>query len=215
MGASHLGFRAAMAVALFVVAASSKATVFTFSDLSGITIPASGTSGISSPYPSTINAAGVTGGVIDVTATLTGLTHTFPGDLDILLVGPGGQKVLLMSDAGGGTDVNNVNLTFSDAAASELTGAPIASGTFRPSNLGAGDAFPAPAPAGPYGSVLSAFDGVDPNGAWSVFVFDDAGVDVGTIASWSLSITATVPEPGTLALLAIAAVGLVWRRRRQ
>ncbi|HMP84148.1 MAG TPA: S8 family serine peptidase, partial [Verrucomicrobiota bacterium] len=66
-----------------------------------ISIPATGSSGPASPFPSTISVNGVTGTVSKVTVTLRSLSHTFPDDLDILLVGPGGQKTLLMSDCGG------------------------------------------------------------------------------------------------------------------
>jgi subtilisin-like proprotein convertase family protein len=36
-----------------------------------------------------------------VVVKLKDLSHTYPDDLDILLVGPGGQTVLLMPDASG------------------------------------------------------------------------------------------------------------------
>ncbi|MFF2290439.1 hypothetical protein [Peribacillus butanolivorans] len=52
---------------------------------------------------------------------------------------------------------------------------PIVSGTYRPTNIGVSDVLTAPAPAPPYGSTLSVFDGTNPNGTWSLFVFDDAG----------------------------------------
>src|SRR5439155_24125356 len=42
--------------------------------------------GPASIYPSTINVIGVTGTVYQVIVTLQDLSHTFPGDLDILLV---------------------------------------------------------------------------------------------------------------------------------
>ncbi|MGH9903539.1 MAG: proprotein convertase P-domain-containing protein, partial [Pyrinomonadaceae bacterium] len=144
------------------------------------------------------------GTVNKVTVTLTGIEHTFPSDIDVLLVGPQGQKMILMSDAGGGTDINNVTLTFDDAAAAALP-ATLVSGTFRPTNVGTGDTFPAPAPAAPYGSALSVFSGTNPNGTWSLYALDDAGVDDGTIAGgWSLTITTDVPvcvsSPCTLGL---------------
>jgi hypothetical protein len=113
----------------------------------------------------------------------------------MLLVGPGGQKLLLMSDVGGGTDAVNATLTFDDAAAGAI-GATIVSGTFKPTNIGTGDTFPAPAPAGPHPDpqLLSVFNGVNPNGTWSLYVVDDAGIDAGSIAQgWELTITTQDP----------------------
>jgi len=123
--------------------------------------------------------------------TVTGISHTYPDDLDILLVGPGGQKVLLMSDAGGGAGINNVTLTFDDAAASKLPdSSAIVAGTYKPTDFVTGDTFPSPAPGGPYGTTLSAFSGLDPNGTWSLYVLDDAASDSGSIAGgWSLRFT--------------------------
>jgi subtilisin-like proprotein convertase family protein len=161
-----------------------------------ISIPGTGTGAAAgapaNPYPSTINISGVTGTVSKVTAKLTGFSHTFPSDVDILLVGPGGQKIILMSDVGGGTDAVNANITFDDSA--PAIGAAVVAGTFRPTNSGTGDLFPAPAPAAPYGSALSAYNGVSPNGTWRLYVVDDAGTDVGSIAGgWSLNITTADP----------------------
>jgi subtilisin-like proprotein convertase family protein len=147
-------------------------------------------SGMSSLYPSKITVAGLPTNPTKITVTLTGISHTYPDDLDILLVGPGGQKVMLMSDSGGSSDINNVTLTFDDAAASKLADSTaIISGTFKPTDFATGDNFPAPAPAGPYGTTLSAFNGLDPNGTWSLYVFDDAASDSGSIAGgWSLKL---------------------------
>ncbi|MFF2291115.1 proprotein convertase P-domain-containing protein [Peribacillus butanolivorans] len=127
--------------------------------------------------------------------TLTNMSHTFPDDIDILLVGPGGQNVILMSDAGGGADINNVTLTFDDDAPTFLPdAAQIVSGTFKPTNFGGADVFPAPAPIPPYGSLLNVFNGTNPNGTWSLFVVDDIEGDTGSIAGgWSLTITTTCP----------------------
>lgn len=143
-----------------------------------------------SPYPSTLTVSGLTNPLSRLTVTLSNLTHTYPSDLDVLLVGPAGQKVMLMSDASGGTDVNGVTLTFDDAAAEPLPeSAAILSGTYRPSNYGGNDALGSPAPAEPYGTALSAFQGLSANGTWSLYVWDDASGDSGSLGGWRLNIT--------------------------
>ncbi|HET9494593.1 MAG TPA: S8 family serine peptidase, partial [Chloroflexia bacterium] len=144
-----------------------------------ITIPSSGP-GV--PYPSNVSHTG--GGTVgDVNVTLNDMSHTYPDDVDILLVGPGGQSVILMSDAGGSLDINAVDLTFDDEASGTLPdSAQIVSGSYQPTNYGTADTFPSPAPAPPYGSSLSVFDGTPANGNWSLYVVDDLGGDSGQIA---------------------------------
>jgi subtilisin-like proprotein convertase family protein len=180
----------------FVLGTSINSTT-TIANAAPILIPATGTSGPAAPYPSTINVSGITDPVTKVTVTLKNMNHTFPDDIDVLLVGPGGQKLLLMSDAGGSADIVNNTYTFDDAAAATLSDVgPLASGTFKPSNFATGDTFPAPAPVGPYPDpqLLSVFNGVNPNGTWSLFVFDDVGGDVGNInLGWELNITTSLP----------------------
>lgn len=158
-----------------------------------ITIPYSGTRGIASPFPSAIAVAGVTGTVSKVTVTFDGFSHAWPGDVDALLVGPTGQAVLLMSDVseGAGLAVNNLSLTFDDAAAANLPASTlITSGSYKPTNYGSGDSFSAPAPGGAYGSALAVFNGLNPNGNWSLYIQDDSSQDVGSVAQgWHLSIT--------------------------
>jgi hypothetical protein len=175
-------------------------TTVTFSNPAPITI---NDSLPASPYPSNITVGGVTNSVTKVTVTITGFNHTFPSDVDMLLVGPGGQKFVLVSDVIGGTDAVGINWTLDDAAAAFIgsTGA-AASGTFKPTNYTTcQDVFAAPAPAGLYltpGGIgtpcgtdtLAAFNGVNPNGTWSLYVVDDLGGDVGSISGgWSVNIT--------------------------
>ncbi len=152
--------------------------------------------GPASPYPSTIDVSGMTGQVSRVRVGLHGINHGFPDDLDVLLVAPDGRGVVLMSDAGGGSSIQGINLTFDDGASAALSdGGPIVSGQYRVSNYeGAADDFTAAAPSGPFVTSLGDLSGVDPNGNWSLFVTDDFFLDGGNIANgWSLSLQTSVP----------------------
>ncbi|MBP7829161.1 MAG: S8 family serine peptidase [Kiritimatiellae bacterium] len=144
-----------------------------------------------SPYPSTISIAGLVGTVSKVVVTLNGFSHTYPEDVDVILVSPDGEKVSLMGAVGGGTGVSGLTLTFDDDAESEV-GSPITSGTYRPT--GTAETMPSPAPADPYASALSQFNGGNPNGDWKLYVADQAAEDSGSIASgWKLAVTASEP----------------------
>ena len=173
-----------------VVLAAGPAAASVFSNAAAITIPLSG---VAAPYPSPITVSGLSGTVVDVNVTLTGMNHTFTSDIDILLVGPAGQKVVLMADVGGNTDLAGFTLTLDDAAAVSLPdNTQIVSGTFRPT-VGVAEAFNggAPAPAGPYLTTLAGFNGAAANGVWNLFVYDDVALASGTIAGgWSLNILA-------------------------
>jgi hypothetical protein len=107
-----------------------------------------------------------------------------------------------MSDAGGSNDLVNVDLIFDDAAASQLPdSSQITAGTYKPTNYGAGDTFPAPAPAPSSATTLSTFDGTNPNGTWSLYVVDDTGGDSGNLAGgWCLEVgtTGAVNTPPTI-----------------
>jgi subtilisin-like proprotein convertase family protein len=161
-------------------------------ELSGgsvIDIPRRGT-GV--PYPSTLRVSDVEGVITDVNVTLEGFAHTFPSDLDVLLVGPGGQSVILMEGVGSDADVQDVTLTFDDDGTPLAADQPLTSATFLPSS-NAGDGFgfngPGAVPPAPYASALGVFDGTDPNGTWSLYVFDDGPDDAGQIAGgWSLEL---------------------------
>jgi len=182
------------------------AAVNTFINSSTITIPVSGTLGKADPYPSNINVSGLAGVITDVNVSLFGIDVTREDDLDILLAGPLGQSVIVMSDTCGNTG-GPFDFTFDDEAAGPLPDSdggdlvPCVSGTYQPSNYVGGtdpDPFDAPAPGGA-SAALSVFDGTVPNGTWSLYVMDDRSGSVGAITGgWSLTITTTdvVIEPG-------------------
>ena len=152
-----------------------------------------------SQYPSDLFASwDNVASVKDIEVRLFGLTHTFPDDIDIILVSPTGQRSVLMSDSGGGNGVTNLTLTFEDGAAVMPNDGVLTSIAYDPANYigndGENDTFPAPGP----GSItqnadLNVFDGSNPTGFWSLYVVDDQGGDSGEIANgWELKIEVEV-----------------------
>lgn len=164
-----------------VITAASKAVI---NNSAAITI---NDNAAASPYPSTITVSGFSGTVELMRVTLNGINHTWPQDLGVLLVGPQGQNVLLMLNAGGGTALAGTVLVFDDTG-SALTTAAIVSGVYRPTRLtGANYPFAAPAPAAPYGNNLALFNSTDPNGEWQLYLQDFATGDSGAISGgWSI-----------------------------
>ncbi len=162
----------------------------TFANGSLILIPATGTVGPANPYPSTIGVSNLIGGIAKVTVTISNLSHTYPADLEILLVSPGGESAMLMSSAGGGgPGVSGVTVTFDDAAATTVPQVNFPGGSYRPTNY-FGLIPPLPAPQGPHGATLATLNGLNPNGTWSLFVNDHSGGDLGALTNgWSLKIT--------------------------
>jgi len=181
----------------------------TFANSAPITIPATGTGTStgepSSPYPSNIVVSGLGTQTDQVTLTLHGFNHTFPDDIDVLLVSPTGRRMIVMSESGSDGAATNLDLTLNDAAEVVLPDGPgLSTGSFRPANYGGtADSFPAPAPTPPYlnpvpggsDTLTSSFTGVaggNPNGTWSLYIVDDATADIGTVdRGWSLTFTTT------------------------
>jgi subtilisin-like proprotein convertase family protein len=134
---------------------------------------------------------------------LAGLTHGYPADLDIMLLGPQGQKVLLVSDVGGSAGIENARFTLDDTAASSLPfnpSVPMTNGTYKPTNYGGSpDDFP-DTPAGTVSATLAAFAGTDPNGTWSLYIRDTFAGFGGTLSGgWILNIYTTEPSISDIA----------------
>jgi subtilisin-like proprotein convertase family protein len=148
------------------------------------------------PYPDTKPIVGLPGPIADINVTAK-VDHAFPDDIDLLLVGPQGQQVMLMSDAGAGTDLVDAQLIFDDdpPAADLSTSGPTTDGRFKPKDFDdlipavcQSDALPS-VPAGTQSATLAAFDGTNPNGTWRLFAADDCNGDEGSIESWSMTIS--------------------------
>jgi len=189
----------------------------TFRNLSGITLlstsPATAT-----VYPSHITVSGLAGTISKVSLTLSNITIDRPDDLEVLLVAPNGAHFIPLSDAGGiAGGLNNVTLVLDDSAgiAVQDSTAPTA-GTYVPSSYGP-SAFPTPAPAGPYNSAApqgsstfaNIFNGLGPNGTWSLYVQDDVAGGGGSISGgWGLAFNTTSDQATTTAVSSSATPSL-------
>jgi len=115
----------------------------------------------------------------------------------LMLVGPGGQSLILMSGAGN-TAATGLNFTFDDSAGngSLPQNSALVGGAYQPTDYSTfGFLSPAPtnpslpAPAG-VATLSSTFLGTNPNGVWSLYAIDGStNQSSGSIDSWSLTIT--------------------------
>jgi subtilisin-like proprotein convertase family protein len=133
---------------------------------------------------------GLSGSITDLNVNLSSVTHTWVGDLKFTLTSPGGSTSSVFVDRPGvpasslgcGAD-NFINTVLDD----EAGGGPIEnvcangmSGTFTPN------------------SPLSVFDGLNPNGTWTLNISDNVLADSGTVQSVSLIIctnASSTPTP--------------------
>lgn len=145
-------------------------------------VPAApGGMGVAERYPDVRSVRGIDGVITDVNVVTGGLYHPRPDDVDTLLVGPHGQKVMLFSDACGTANPHQATWRFDDESNTTLTddGLICPAGTYQPIDYEPGDRLPKPAPDIDYGTKLSEFDLTDPNGDWQLFVHDDTGGESG------------------------------------
>jgi subtilisin-like proprotein convertase family protein len=137
----------------------------------------------------------------DLNVLLKSLTHSYDGDLVINILAPNGTSVLL-ADQRGGEGNNYQNVVFDDAASNSIAqGSAPFNSTFRPEQ------------------ALSAFNGIDAFGTWTLRVSDVLRQDSGTLRSWGLDITpvatgAAVPEPASIAIFGLGLLGFVASRRK-
>lgn len=165
----------------------------TFTSSAAINIPSIGTA---TPYPSQIEVSGASDSLDYVSVTLSGFSHTYVGDVVVLLVSPDNRPTLLMSSTHGEGDASNNTLTFIPDGTSMLPegNANVVSGRYACTAYLPPTAVPVPAPTGPYETSLAPLLGSNPNGTWSLYVWDRFSSDGGVFAGgWSI----TVNDGGT------------------
>ena len=118
-----------------------------------------------------------TSNITDVNVTLVG-THTFYWDLIAELSHPNGTSMARLLNRNCNQSSTGFNVVFNDdsptiACASNL------SGTFAPSQ------------------PLSVFNGLNPNGVWTLTATDNYNGDTGTITSWTLEVCSQVVTAST------------------
>ncbi len=124
----------------------------------------------------------------------TFITHTFAADLFITLTSPAGTVVTLTSGNGGGND-NVFNGTIWDDNANPGGQVPYSSNN----GLATDQTYVNLTTATPLvpEENFGAFIGQNPNGTWTLRISDQAGGDVGTLASWSMTTRGLAAAPTT------------------
>jgi subtilisin-like proprotein convertase family protein len=124
---------------------------------------------------STLAINSPTSSLLDLNVLNLRITHIWVGDLTIRLRSPQGTEVMLVQSICG--DQDDMLINFDDESPAEygaIPCPPVNNGTYKPL------------------SPLSAFDGENPNGVWTLIVADEYE-DAGVLEGWSLGFP-TVPE---------------------
>jgi len=143
----------------------------------------------STDVPKTIPDLGMAHSTVNVNVTATGTpsrinlvglhgTHTFMEDLEIHLISPTGTDVIVFQQACG--DAAGFNLSLDDTAADMDPCPPDDGMRHRPSH------------------PLSAFAGENPNGQWTLDIFDRRPEDSGNLQGWGVEVcfAPEQPKPG-------------------
>ena len=170
-------------VALFSAKSAEAQTVTTYSNSSTIAIP-------DNACPATVNRTFSVGSSYTVSDVDMGilLDHTYRRDLEITLTSPTGTVVTLMDYVGGSAD--NLNVKFDD----EASGGTIASHTSNDPLTPVYNSTKVPQ------ASLSAFDGENAQGTWTLKICDQQGVDTGSFRRGDLYLTSVPANFADLSL---------------
>lgn len=136
--------------------------------------------GACNPYPALVTVSGLTG---TVTAVRLQLCHFYglPNDANIALEAPNGALFVPMSDIPVSNAIISQSIALKDDAGQEMSmtgaGESIFSGAYLPQAF---NYFEGLLPATPYyappqgsATFASVFSGIDPNGVWKLYAYDD------------------------------------------
>lgn len=196
-----LSFVALLVLFAVVPAAASATEVKTFHDGTEL-FPAGNaqsTVGPANRYPATIAVAGLTGKVLQVSATVSIAQSAKPEDIDLALVGPNGGEVMLLSDAcGHAQGLIADEWTFTDAAPTFVSFVACNSNqshAFLPTNYRnetgpeEDDLSVDGGPTGPFVNTMATLAGGSPDGEWKLYALDDQAEAVGfVIRGWTLAL---------------------------
>jgi len=187
------------------------------------------TSGNSIPNSGFFSSSAASSFVGDITGiksvTLSNLSHTWVGDMQITLISPNGTRVNLFSRFGvttatGVGSSKDLGGTYTFVESGGLAWNPIAGAGLYPGGIY--DRSTNTNALTVQVGTVSGVQGLNPNtfasmiggasnGNWTIEYRDFAGGDIGTLGGWSVDFN-FIPTPGALALLGVA--GLAGRRRR-
>jgi subtilisin-like proprotein convertase family protein len=137
-------------------------------------------------------ASGINISKITLTANLT---HTYSGDLSLVLTSPSNNIIRLVTNQCGASQ--NINATFDDAGTVLVCGSnPAISGTIKPVD------------------PLSVLNGQNSSGIWTLKVTDNANGDGGFLNSWSMKICAAPDQSQSCGQISTTWNGTSWTNGR-
>ncbi len=120
-----------------------------------------------------IPVSGIDGRITDLNVKLVGLEHSFVSDLTVLLIAPDGTRATVFAEVGADGALNGTTIRINDEARRSFpTHRGFGRGAYRPTDNA--QRFRPPAD-------LSVFDGLDPNGTWTLRFIDSYRGDSGSV----------------------------------
>jgi len=136
-----------------------------------LAIPDNNPTGVSDSLNVSLGAGST---ILDVNVRVDTVTHTYDGDLNFTISHLGTTVALISRRGGNGQNFYGTVLNDSAATAIASGTAPF-TGQFRPE------------------SVLGVYNGMNPNGYWTIKVVDAANIDVGILKAWCVVIQFSTP----------------------